>query len=92
VAVFDGADNFFGDVTGAPGDNFGVLPGLTSTNGFVIKFGPDAEFNGINNIAFSVTPIPEPSTYALMLAGLGVVGFAARRRQRAAAAERLAAV
>ena len=27
-------------------------------------------------------PIPEPETYALMLAGLGAVGFAARRRRR----------
>lgn len=30
-----------------------------------------------------VTPIPEPETYALMLAGLGLVGFMARRRKRA---------
>ena len=29
-----------------------------------------------------VPGIPEPETYALMLAGLGVVGFAARRRAR----------
>lgn len=29
--------------------------------------------------ALSVTPIPEPETYALLLAGLGLVGFAARR-------------
>lgn len=27
-------------------------------------------------------PIPEPETYAMMLAGLGLVGFAARRRKR----------
>lgn len=27
-------------------------------------------------------PVPEPETYALMLAGLGLVGFAARRRKR----------
>lgn len=27
-----------------------------------------------------VTPVPEPETYAMLLAGLGLVGFAARRR------------
>ncbi|MBL8327292.1 MAG: PEP-CTERM sorting domain-containing protein [Rubrivivax sp.] len=32
------------------------------------------------------TPIPEPSTYALMALGLGLVGFAARRRTASAAA------
>jgi choice-of-anchor A domain-containing protein len=32
-----------------------------------------------------VTPVPEPETYALMLAGLGVLGVVARRRRRAAA-------
>jgi hypothetical protein len=29
----------------------------------------------------NVSPIPEPETYALMLAGLAVVGAAARRRK-----------
>jgi PEP-CTERM motif len=28
------------------------------------------------------TPVPEPETYAMMLAGLGVIGFIARRRRR----------
>jgi len=27
------------------------------------------------------TPVPEPASYALMLAGFGVVAFVARRRQ-----------
>lgn len=30
-----------------------------------------------------VTPVPEPETYAMMLAGLGLVGFMARRRKTA---------
>jgi len=29
----------------------------------------------------SVSPVPEPTTYGLMLAGLGLVGFLARRRR-----------
>ena len=31
---------------------------------------------------YSITPIPEPQTYALLLAGLGAVGFVARRRNK----------
>jgi hypothetical protein len=30
---------------------------------------------------FTITPIAEPETYALMLAGLGAIGFLARRRK-----------
>ncbi|HRH80217.1 MAG TPA: PEPxxWA-CTERM sorting domain-containing protein [Thiobacillaceae bacterium] len=33
-------------------------------------------------VSVSAAPVPEPETYALMLAGLGVVGLAVRRRSR----------
>ena len=33
------------------------------------------------SLALTAAPVPEPETYALMLAGLGAVGFAARRRK-----------
>lgn len=52
--------------------------------------GSDGNFQGFDNVTFgsavaleppSVAAIPEPETYALMLAGLGLVGFMARRRK-----------
>lgn len=34
------------------------------------------------DLAGYIAPVPEPETYAMLLAGLGLVGFVARRRQR----------
>lgn len=36
---------------------------------------------GGGSVNFTTAPIPEPETYALMLAGLGAMGFVARRRK-----------
>ncbi len=33
---------------------------------------------------YSLAPVPEPETYALLIAGLGLVGFSAKRRQKTA--------
>jgi PEP-CTERM motif len=38
--------------------------------------------SGLNGPTF-IAVVPEPSTYALMIAGLGLVGFVARRRTMA---------
>ena len=48
--------------------------------------GMQIAFSG-DRIAFDAAPIPEPETWALLLAGLGVVGFVARRRLRASGGE-----
>ena len=37
-------------------------------------------------VNFNTTPIPEPQTYVMMLAGLGLMGFVARRRRQKEAA------
>jgi hypothetical protein len=37
----------------------------------------------LDNVAMTaVTPVPEPESYAMLVAGLGVLGFVSRRRQQ----------
>jgi len=41
----------------------------------------EKKFVGLTPAMLEVTPVPEAETYAMMLAGLGLVGWAARRRR-----------
>lgn len=52
---------------------------------FAVGFGANANFfNDSTSINASLSPsaVPEPSTYAMMLAGLSVLGLVVRRRKR----------
>jgi hypothetical protein len=59
----------FGSVTVAV-DSLGTLASSGST---VV---------GNVNATVTTTPVPEPATYAMMLAGFGAIGFVAKRRRR----------
>ena len=40
-------------------------------------------FRNGDRVVINVNPVPEPETYAMMLAGLGLLGFMARRKKSA---------
>ncbi|MEW6120434.1 MAG: TIGR03118 family protein [Pseudomonadota bacterium] len=65
--------------------------GLTFGNGWSLgdetslyfTAGPDEERDGIlGRLDVAAAPVPEPETWAMLLAGLGLVGFMARRKAR----------
>lgn len=62
---------------------------INGNNNTVNKNSPTSSFQGSfigGQFTGTVSPVPEPSTYALLLGGLGVVGwYGARRKRRPAA-------
>lgn len=64
-----------------PSNTYYYINRLTNDTKFLRVAG---DFVAIDDLQFdvkTVSGVPEPETYALMLAGLGVVGFMARRRK-----------
>ena len=59
---------------------FAGFIGLTSVQFSGIGFNY-ARYVGVDNIALTISPVPEPETYVLLLAGLGLVMVARRRGQ-----------
>jgi hypothetical protein len=57
-------------------------PGAGPTAFALIQLSQGTEVVGGQNISsgFYVAPIPEPETYAMLLAGLALLGFMLRRR------------
>lgn len=76
------------------GNTYSYGPTIDVSSGFVAGLNHIdfyVEGNGVTDgmslqtIGFTANPVPEPEAYAMMLAGLGLLGFLRRRRARDAA-------
>lgn len=74
----------------ANGENFftatGITGGFLSFTTSLVSGGPEVDIVAdVNQIRLTIaSAVPEPETFALLLAGLGMMGFVARRRKPAA--------
>lgn len=81
VELYRSDSSLIGSAISSPGGFFGIVSdeafaSFVIRNGVFTSGGNDRYF--IDD--FAVHAVPEPGTWALMLAGLGLLGFAARRR------------
>ena len=83
VRAFDGLGALTGSTTVVMGSNYNIynLSGLGAFKG--LTFFNDNDPGGVRfqNLSYNaVDGVPEPATWALLLAGFGAVGSAMRRR------------
>lgn len=78
LSLFSGTGAVHANLAGTASSEFNGTSGNTKSLSVT-------SFNGYANVTYTyvATPVPEPETYAMLLAGLGLMGVVARRRKSA---------
>ena len=82
-AIGGGDDLSFGGWAfgGTTGDSSHTVSLATGDYYFAVSGLADGSAGGTYVISTAIAPIPEPETYAMLLTGLGLMGFVLRRQQ-----------
>jgi len=92
IASLDGTDILSGPLSTNPGaHNHVEVASAFFEDGIRLRWGPNGYDVGMDNITFEVralpnAPVPEPTTWAMLIAGFGGIGTMMRRRRGALAA------
>ena len=80
--LFDSTNITFASTTGNQAySQYVQFTGLNGAKITSLSFNNVPSTDAFESANYSITPVPEPETYALLLAGLGAVAFVARRRR-----------
>lgn len=93
ASVFDSGNNLYASfVTNGDGDHL-VLPGNSyfAAGNYTLKIGGTSagSSGGFYSVAAATVPVPEPETWAMLLVGLGLVGYRLRQKAHAMQQEAL---
>jgi hypothetical protein len=77
-SIYQGEEKF-GTYSG--GMSVFQTPLAAGTYNLVVSGVSDGTHGGSYGLDLSVSPVPEPTAYATLIAGLGLIGFATRRRK-----------
>lgn len=60
---------------------FSLIPAEPNVSEAYFGYTPSAGVSGFGSVTYTLVPVPEPETYGMLLAGLGLVAWAAKRNR-----------
>lgn len=81
VAFMDGVFQGLSFTVESSDPKFAFAPGFFDATDAYFAYQPSVGTSGYGTVIYTPAPVPEPETYAMLLAGLGLLGLMSRKRR-----------